>query len=61
MGYFKPNSLSPNLIIVFSRRYTDVIQFNQAGIENVVSSSGTALTDQIRLINRLTKNTVLDV
>ena len=37
--------------------YTDVIQFNQAGIENVVSSSGTALTpEQIRLINRLTKN-----
>ncbi|WP_438966018.1 DNA primase [Flavobacterium sp.] len=37
--------------------YTDVIQFNQAGIENVVSSSGTALTpDQIRLINRLTPN-----
>ena len=37
--------------------YTDVIQFNQVGIENVVASSGTALTpDQIRLINRLTKN-----
>ena len=37
--------------------YTDVIQFNQSGIDNVVSSSGTALTpDQIRLINRLTKN-----
>jgi len=37
--------------------YTDVIQFNQKGIKNVVSSSGTALTsDQIRLINRLTKN-----
>lgn len=37
--------------------YTDVIQFHQAGIENVVSSSGTALTsDQIRLVNRLTKN-----
>ena len=37
--------------------YTDVIQFKQAGIENVVSSSGTALTpEQIRLINRLTKN-----
>ena len=37
--------------------YTDVIQMQQAGIENVVSSSGTALTsDQIRLINRLTKN-----
>ncbi|HSP12234.1 MAG TPA: DNA primase [Salegentibacter sp.] len=37
--------------------YTDVIQFHQTGIENVVSSSGTALTsEQIRLINRLTKN-----
>jgi len=37
--------------------YTDVIQMHQSGIENVVSSSGTALTpDQIRLINRLTKN-----
>lgn len=37
--------------------YTDVIQLHQSGIENVVSSSGTALTpDQIRLINRLTKN-----
>ncbi|WP_417557726.1 DNA primase [Mesoflavibacter zeaxanthinifaciens] len=37
--------------------YTDVIQFYQTGIKNVVSSSGTALTsDQIRLINRLTKN-----
>ncbi|MDD2985192.1 DNA primase [Flavobacterium sp.] len=37
--------------------YTDVIQMHQAGIENVVSSSGTALTpNQIRLVNRLTKN-----
>jgi len=37
--------------------YTDVIQFHQNGIENVVSSSGTSLTsEQIRLISRLTKN-----
>jgi len=37
--------------------YTDVIQFHQSGIQNVVSSSGTSLTsEQIRLINRLTKN-----
>ncbi|MER3318784.1 MAG: DNA primase [Allomuricauda sp.] len=37
--------------------YTDVIQMYQRGVENVVSSSGTALTpEQIRLINRLTKN-----
>ncbi|MGJ8684916.1 MAG: DNA primase [Nonlabens sp.] len=37
--------------------YTDVIQMHQAGVKNVVSSSGTALTkEQIRLIQRLTKN-----
>lgn len=37
--------------------YTDVLQFHQRGIKNVVSSSGTALTpEQIRLVNRLTKN-----
>ena len=35
--------------------YTDVLSMYQAGIENVVSSSGTALTiDQIRLIRRFT-------
>ena len=37
--------------------YTDVISLFQIGIENVVSSSGTSLTnDQIRLISRYTKN-----
>lgn len=37
--------------------YTDVISMHQAGIQNVVSSSGTALTnDQIRLIKRFTNN-----
>ena len=37
--------------------YTDVISMHQAGIENVVASSGTALTQgQIRLIHRLTNN-----
>ena len=37
--------------------YTDVISMNQAGVENVVASSGTALTpDQIRLVKRLTPN-----
>jgi DNA primase len=40
--------------------YTDVISLHQSGIENVVSSSGTALTEnQIRLINRLTKNVTI--
>lgn len=37
--------------------YTDVISMHQAGIENVVASSGTALTaGQIRLIHRFTNN-----
>ncbi|MCP4310055.1 MAG: DNA primase [Bacteroidetes bacterium] len=37
--------------------YTDVIAMHQAGIENVVASSGTALTtEQIRLIKRFTEN-----
>lgn len=40
--------------------YTDVISLHQAGIENVVASSGTALTpDQIRLIKRLTPNVTI--
>ena len=37
--------------------YTDVMAMHQQGIENVVSSSGTALTtDQIHLIHRITEN-----
>ncbi len=37
--------------------YTDVITLHQAGIENVVASSGTSLTtDQIKLIKRYTSN-----
>lgn len=37
--------------------YTDVISMHQSGIENVVASSGTALTsEQIRLIHRFTNN-----
>ncbi len=37
--------------------YTDVISLHQGGVENVVSSSGTSLTeDQLRLIGQLTRN-----
>ena len=37
--------------------YADVISMHQSGVENVVASSGTSLTeDQIRLIRRFTKN-----
>lgn len=40
--------------------YTDVISMHQAGIENVVASSGTSLTeDQIRIIRRFTRNLTL--
>ena len=37
--------------------YTDVLSMHQAGIENVVASSGTALTpDQVRMVKRFTPN-----
>ncbi|MBQ5638375.1 MAG: DNA primase, partial [Alistipes sp.] len=40
--------------------YLDVISMHQAGVENVVASSGTALTeDQIRLLKRFTRNVTL--
>lgn len=40
--------------------YMDVIALHQAGIENVVASSGTALTvEQIRLLKRFSKNVLL--
>lgn len=40
--------------------YADVIAMHQAGVENVVSSSGTSLTTgQIKLISRFTKNVVI--
>ncbi|MBD2701110.1 DNA primase [Spirosoma sp. BT702] len=40
--------------------YTDVISLHQAGIKNVVASSGTSLTtEQIRLISRFTPNVTI--
>lgn len=58
--YFAKQSIAKEDNCYLVEGYTDVIQFHQSGIENVVSSSGTALTsDQIRLINRLTKNVTL--
>ena len=40
--------------------YTDVISMHQAGVENVVSSSGTALTvEQVKLIKRYTNNVTM--
>lgn len=55
--YYAKKSIAKEDNCYLVEGYTDVIQMHQSGIENVVSSSGTALTpEQIRLINRLTKN-----
>lgn len=55
--YFAKQAIAKEDNCYLVEGYTDVIQMHQRGIHNVVSSSGTALTpDQIRLINRLTKN-----
>ncbi len=55
--YFAKQAIAKEDNCYLVEGYTDVIQFYQRGIQNVVSSSGTALTpEQIRLINRLTKN-----
>ncbi|MCB0724126.1 MAG: DNA primase [Ignavibacteriae bacterium] len=46
--------------ILLVEGYMDVISLYQAGVHNVVASSGTSLTeDQARLISRYTKNVVL--
>jgi DNA primase len=40
--------------------YTDVISLHQSGIENVVASSGTSLTnEQVRMIRRYTENVTI--
>ncbi len=55
--YFAKQAIAKEDNCYLVEGYTDVIQFYQKGIRNVVASSGTALTpEQIRLINRLTKN-----
>ncbi|AJR03322.1 DNA primase [Siansivirga zeaxanthinifaciens] len=55
--YYAKQSIAKEDNCYLVEGYTDVIQLHQTGLTNVVSSSGTALTsEQIRLINRLTKN-----
>ncbi|MCB9225366.1 MAG: DNA primase [Crocinitomicaceae bacterium] len=55
--YFAKNSIIKHDRCFLVEGYTDVISLHQAGIENVVASSGTALTeDQIKLIKRYTEN-----
>ncbi len=55
--FFARNAIASKDTCFLVEGYTDVISLNQAGIENVVASSGTSLTqDQIRMIRRYTKN-----
>lgn len=54
---FAKNAISTQDNCFLVEGYTDVITLHQAGIENVVASSGTSLTtEQIKLIYRYTKN-----
>lgn len=58
--YEAKQAIARNDLAYLVEGYTDVIQMHQSGIENVVASSGTALTpDQIRMIRRLTQNLVV--
>ncbi|MEI6062152.1 MAG: DNA primase [Bacteroidota bacterium] len=54
---FAKHSIAANDMCFLVEGYTDVISMYRAGVQNVVSSSGTSLTaDQIRLIKRYTPN-----
>lgn len=56
-AYFARNEIRKKDECLLVEGYTDVISLAQAGIENVVASSGTSLTtDQIKLIRRITPN-----
>ena len=55
--YFAKKAIQQQDFAIMVEGYTDVISMHQAGVENVVASSGTALTQgQIRLIHRFTSN-----
>ncbi len=55
--FFARGAISKLNNCILVEGYTDVISMHQSGVENVVASSGTSLTeDQIRLISRFTKN-----
>jgi DNA primase len=55
--YFAKQAISKIGYVYLVEGYTDVISLHQSGIENVVASSGTSLTEnQIKLIKRFTDN-----
>ena len=55
--FFAKKAIQQYDFAIMVEGYTDVISMHQAGVENVVASSGTSLTtEQIRLLGRFTKN-----
>ena len=55
--YFAKESIVQNDAVYLVEGYTDVLSMHEAGIQNVVASSGTSLTQgQIRMIHRFTSN-----
>ena len=55
--FFSKNAIIKKDKCLLVEGYTDVIAMHQSGVENVVASSGTALTrDQIKLVKRYTNN-----
>src|SRR5690554_2581622 len=58
--FFAKKSIVTNDNCYLVEGYADVISMHQAGVENVVASSGTSLTsEQIKLISRFTKNVTI--
>lgn len=56
---FAKDSIIANNYALFVEGYMDMISLFQAGVENVVATSGTAMTEeQVKLISRYTKNIV---
>lgn len=55
--FFARNAIGKAGFVYLVEGYTDVISMHQAGVENVVASSGTSLTEnQIKLIKRFTSD-----
>ena len=58
--FFAKKAIQQEDLVIMVEGYADVISMHQAGVENVVASSGTSLTeDQIRLVGRFTRNITL--
>ena len=55
--FFAKKAISQLKCAILVEGYTDVISMHQAGVENVVASSGTSLTsEQVKLLKRFTEN-----